>query len=72
MIAATQSQLTPTEWQTLIETLGDQLSAEEKAIAEMLAQEKTQAAIGAQMGLHRSAVWRRAKAIAKKSRQPST
>jgi len=72
MIAANKSQLTPTEWQTLIETIGDQLSAEEKAIAEMLAQEKTQAAIGAQMGLHRSAVWRRAKAIAKKSRQPRT
>jgi Helix-turn-helix domain len=71
MNAEKKSQLTPTEWQTLIDTIGGQLSPEERLIATMLAQEETQAAIAVQMGLHRSAVWRRATAIAKRGRQPN-
>jgi DNA-binding CsgD family transcriptional regulator len=59
-----KAQLTPTEWRALVDAAGDQLSDEERMIAELLAQEKTQAAIAVQLGLHRSAVWRRAKAMA--------
>lgn len=66
MKIANKSHLTPAEWQALIESIGVQLSAEENSIAGMLAQGKTQSAIAAQLGLHRSAVWRRAKAMVKR------
>jgi hypothetical protein len=44
------------------------LSDEDRKIAESLAQGKTQAAIAVDLGLHRSAVWRRVKAIAARRR----
>ncbi|MBK9114538.1 MAG: helix-turn-helix domain-containing protein [Betaproteobacteria bacterium] len=44
------------------------LSNEERKIAELIAQGKTQAEIAGQLGLHRSAVWRRVKAIAARRR----
>jgi len=61
-------QLNAAQWRALLDTAGDGLSHEEKDIAELLAQGKTQAAVGAQLGLHRSAVWRKAKAIAAKTK----
>lgn len=70
MTNATKSHLSRAEWQALIEVSSNQLSPEERSIAVMLAQGKTQAAVAVQLGLHRSAVWRRAKAMAK--RQPGT
>jgi DNA-binding NarL/FixJ family response regulator len=50
----------------LLNSEGAQLSDEERGLAERFAQGETQTAIAAQLGLNRSAVWRRAKAIAAK------
>lgn len=61
-------QLTASEWRALLDAVGTVLSDEERKIAESLAQGKTQAAIAVQLGLHRSAVWRRVKAIAARRR----
>jgi DNA-binding CsgD family transcriptional regulator len=64
-------QLTASEWRALLDAASNELSDEEKKITESLAQGKTQAAIAVQLGLHRSAVWRRAKAIAARRRTTS-
>lgn len=48
-------------WQTLLRS--DTLSAAERRLVELLAEGHSQAAVGAQLGLSRSAVWHRAKAI---------
>jgi DNA-binding CsgD family transcriptional regulator len=39
------------------------LSAEDQRLADLLAAGKTQAQIAVELGLHRSAVWRRAKRL---------
>ena len=61
-------QLTASEWRALLDLPSNVLSDEERKIAESLSQGKTQAAIAVQLGLHRSAVWRRVKVIAARRR----
>ena len=56
----------PVNWQAILESQEGQLSAEERSIVALLAQGETQPAIGRKLGLHRSAVWRRIKALRKR------
>ena len=56
-------------WRTILNS--SELSEEERRIVELLAEGNTQAEIARQLGLHRSAVWRRVKIIRTK-RTPSS
>ena len=57
---------TSTNWQTILNTQGSGMSEEERTIVSLLAQGATQPEIGRRLGLHRSAVWRRIKALRKR------
>jgi DNA-binding CsgD family transcriptional regulator len=57
--------LTASEWRAILDA-GIELSPEERTIVKLLADGKSQAAVGAQLGMHRSVVWRKAKTIAEK------
>lgn len=47
------------EWAEIRSRLAGSLSDEDRRILDLLAQDKTQPEIGKDLGLHRSAVWRR-------------
>jgi DNA-binding CsgD family transcriptional regulator len=63
--------VTASEWQALLATARGDLSDQEREIARLLAEGKTQVAIAGQLGIHRSAVWRRVKAMSMKLRKLS-
>lgn len=56
----------PIDWQSVLDSQGVPLSDEERLIVSLLAQGKTQPQIGRELSLHRSAVWRRIKALRKR------
>lgn len=58
-----------TAWHSLLESRD--LSSEERRLLELLAQGKTQAGIAAQLGMHRSAVWRRVNTLRKRAKAVS-
>lgn len=51
------------DWRSIHDELKGDLSSEEEHILELLSVGLTQPDIGKQLGLHRSAVWRRIKKI---------
>jgi len=51
------------DWQTVLSNHFGRLDAENRRILELLTEGKTQPEIGATLGLHRSAVWRRIRKI---------
>jgi DNA-binding Lrp family transcriptional regulator len=51
------------EWHNFLGAHFAELSAENRRIVELLAEGKTQPQIGEELGLHRSAVWRRVKKL---------
>jgi len=57
--------LTAAQWQAILDVRSE-LSDEERSIVRLLAEGKTQAAVGAELGMHRSVVWRKANAISSK------
>lgn len=54
--------MTREDWARLLEA-NPELSPEEKRLLTLLAEGRTQPEIGAELGLHRSAVWRRVKKL---------
>jgi DNA-binding CsgD family transcriptional regulator len=61
-----RSKLAKSDWQAILEG-SLHLSAEERAIIALLAQGKSQAQVGVQLGMHRSVVWRKARQIAERN-----
>lgn len=61
---ATQSSSEPrATWKDSAHRLGESVSTEEKRMLQLLADGRTQAQIAKELGLHRSAVWRRVKKL---------
>jgi DNA-binding NarL/FixJ family response regulator len=57
-------------WESALSSLRGSLSSEEEAILRMLVAGRTQPDIGKQLGLHRSAVWRRVKRLRQRVGEP--
>lgn len=62
----------PIDWHAARAKFVGTLSAEEQRIFDLLAQGLTQPEIGRQLGLHRSAVWRRIRRLRVLVGSPST
>ena len=66
--SARSAPLTAAEWRALLDAGSGRLSYEERRIVDLLAQGKSQTAVGERLGMNRSLVWRKAKEIAARHR----
>jgi IS30 family transposase len=58
------SPLTRDDWTRLLATVGETLPQSERDLLQQLSAGRSQLEIAAELGVHRSAIWRRAKRLA--------